>query len=44
MEKHSDIEGKSQSGERCEMRTEFWPENVKGKDYLEDLGIDGSII
>jgi hypothetical protein len=23
---------------------EFWLENVKGKDYLEDLGADGGII
>jgi hypothetical protein len=24
--------------------TKFWSENLKGKDHLEELGIDGSII
>jgi len=26
------------------MHTEFWFENMKGRDHLEDLGIDGIII
>jgi hypothetical protein len=26
------------------MHTKFWSENLKGRDYLEDLGIDGKII
>jgi len=26
------------------MNTEFWSENLKGRYYLEDLGIDGRII
>jgi len=24
--------------------TEFWSKNLKGKDHLEDLGIDGRIL
>jgi len=26
------------------MYTEFWSENLKGRDYLEDLDIDGRLI
>jgi hypothetical protein len=26
------------------MRTKFWPENPKGIDHFEDLGVDGRII
>jgi len=26
------------------MQTEFWSENPKGRDHLEDLGIDGKVI
>jgi hypothetical protein len=26
------------------MHTKFWSENLKGRDDLEDLGIDGRII
>jgi hypothetical protein len=26
------------------MHTVFWLENLKGRDHLEDLGTDGSII
>jgi len=26
------------------MRTKFWSEDVKGKDHLEDLGVDAKII
>jgi hypothetical protein len=26
------------------MRTKFWSGNLKGRDYSEDLGIDGKII
>jgi hypothetical protein len=26
------------------MCTKFWSENVKGRDYLEDLNIDGRTI
>jgi len=26
------------------MRKIFWLENLKGRDYLEDLGVDGMII
>jgi len=26
------------------MHTKFWSENLKGRDHLEDLGIDGMII
>jgi hypothetical protein len=29
---------------RGEINTKFWPENVKGGDRLEDLGIDGKRI
>jgi hypothetical protein len=29
--------------ERCEMHTIFWLENQKGRDHLEDLGVDGKI-
>jgi hypothetical protein len=25
------------------MRKKFWPENLKGRDCLEELGIDGKI-
>jgi hypothetical protein len=27
-----------------EMNTRFWSENLKGRDYLEDLGVGGKII
>jgi hypothetical protein len=30
--------------ERREMHAIFWLENVKGRDHLEDLGIDRKII
>jgi len=30
--------------ERGKMRTEFWWGNLKPRDYLEDLGVDGRII
>jgi hypothetical protein len=26
------------------MHTKFWLGNVKGRDYMEDLGVDGRII
>jgi hypothetical protein len=26
------------------MRTKFWLENLRGRDHLEDLGLDGKII
>jgi len=26
------------------MHKKFWPENLKGRDYSEDLGVDGKII
>jgi hypothetical protein len=26
------------------MHTMFWSENLKGRDHLEDLGVNGSII
>jgi hypothetical protein len=26
------------------MHTEFWLENVRGRDQVEDLGVDGNII
>jgi len=26
------------------MHPKFWSENLKGRDHLEDLGIDGMII
>jgi hypothetical protein len=26
------------------MRTVFWLENLKGRDHLEDIGLDGKII
>jgi hypothetical protein len=26
------------------MRTKFWSENLKGRDYVEDLGVNGRII
>jgi hypothetical protein len=26
------------------MHTKFWPENVKGRDHSQDIGIDGRII
>jgi len=26
------------------MHTEFWSERLKGRDYAEDLGVDGKII
>jgi hypothetical protein len=26
------------------MHTVFWLENLKGRDHLEDLGVDGDII
>jgi hypothetical protein len=26
------------------MHTEFWSENLKGRDNFEDLGVDGKII
>jgi hypothetical protein len=30
--------------ERREIHTQFWSENLKRKDHLEDLGLDGRII
>jgi hypothetical protein len=27
--------------ERLEMHTKLWAENLKGRNHLEDLGIDG---
>jgi len=29
---------------RDEMHTIFWLENLKGRDHLEDLGIDGKVM
>jgi hypothetical protein len=26
------------------MRTKFWSENLKGREHLEELGVDGRII
>jgi hypothetical protein len=26
------------------MHTKFWLENLKGRDYSEDIGVDGRII
>jgi hypothetical protein len=26
------------------MHTKFWSENLKGRDHLEDLGVDGKIL
>jgi hypothetical protein len=26
------------------MHAKFWSENLKGRDYSEDLGVDGKII
>jgi hypothetical protein len=26
------------------MRAKFWPENLKGRDQSEDIGVDGRII
>jgi hypothetical protein len=37
-------EGHVARRERCEMHTIFWWVNLKGRYYLEDLGIDGNII
>jgi hypothetical protein len=31
-------------GERREMHTKCWFENVKGRDNWEDLGVDGRIM
>jgi len=30
--------------EAMRMHTTFWSENLKGKDHLEHLGVDGKII
>jgi hypothetical protein len=30
--------------ERCEIHKEFLSENLRARDHLEDLGIDGNII
>jgi len=30
--------------ERKAMHTKLWSENLKGRDYAEDLGVDGRII
>jgi hypothetical protein len=30
-------------GDRIEMETTFWSENLKGRDHLEDLSVDGRI-
>jgi hypothetical protein len=30
--------------EKLEIRTQFWSENLKGRDHLEDVGVDGRII
>jgi hypothetical protein len=30
--------------ERLEMRTRIWSENLKGREELEELGVDGRII
>jgi len=27
----------------CEMHTKFWSEDMKGRDHLEDLGVDGNV-
>jgi hypothetical protein len=29
---------------RCEIHKKFQSENLKGRDYLEDVGVDGKII
>jgi len=26
------------------VHTKFWPENLKGKDHLEDLSVDGILL
>jgi len=31
-------------GPRCEMHTKYYPENVKGRNQLEEVGVDGRII
>jgi len=30
--------------EGCEMHTTFWSEDLKRRDHLDDLGVDGKII
>jgi hypothetical protein len=30
--------------ERCEMSIKLWPENLKGRVHVEDLGVDGEIV
>jgi hypothetical protein len=32
------------AGRREKMCRKFWSENLKGRDHLEDIGIDGRII
>jgi hypothetical protein len=34
----------SQHGRMRNAYTVFWLENLKGRDHLEDLGVDGKII
>lgn len=28
----------------CSMHKRFWPENLKGREHVEDLGVDGQIL
>jgi hypothetical protein len=36
--------GACSTWERCEMHTKFWLENLKGRNHLEELGIDKNIL
>jgi hypothetical protein len=30
--------------DRCEVHTKFWSENMKGRNHLEDLSVEGGIM
>jgi len=38
------LSGICSAWERLEMRTKFWSENLKGRNHLENLDVDGKII
>jgi hypothetical protein len=39
-----DVRGIEHAWKRREMHTKFWSENLKGRDYSDDLGVEGKVI
>jgi hypothetical protein len=38
------MSGANSTNGRGEIHTKFWPENMKGRNHSEDLGVNGEII